>query len=271
MKDTKTTCTEVEGLLPLYVGGDLEKDQLDFVAGHLPGCTDCAEAFSRTRQARGLLRTELLDLVEGREPQLWPALREQLQAEGLFKHAASGAPEGSVQSSPSKLEPQTVQAPVLTHPRWRRVAGLAASVAAVLFLGKMADFGGGDLQGPQDRSAGPAVAGGGAEIPAAGRGFDGSLVSNGAVAADLSGDKLLAGTGAAQDTGSAPAVVNHTGPQTQESGGLRPVGFDEQSLGDIARDNLRREREAGQMFFLVAPSSNATPSGVGLVSSYSLQ
>ncbi|MFT4711262.1 MAG: hypothetical protein ACJAZ8_002276 [Planctomycetota bacterium] len=267
MNDIKTTCTEVEGLLPLYVGGDLEKDQMDFVAGHLQGCTDCAESFSRSREARGLLRTELIDLVDGREPQLWPALREQLQAEGLFKQTAIGVPDGGAQSSPSKLEPAAALAPVLTHPRWRRTAGLAAGVAAVLFLGKMAPFGGDASQGPTDRSGSPAVAGGDSVSPEVGRGFQGAVASNGAVALDLSADNLLAGA-------SAPISpeADSMGTPMEETGGLRPIGFDEQSLGDIARDNLRREREAGQMFFLTAPSPNTTrDSGVGLVSSYSLQ
>ena len=240
------------------------------MAGHLHGCEACAAVFRRTRDARGLLRTELIDLVDGREPQLWPALREQLQAEGLFKQAASGAPDGGALSNPTKLEPAAALAPIRTHPRWRKVAGLAAGVAAVFVLGKMTTFGGGAGLGS------PAVAGGGAVEPAdatdvsgSGRGgFGGTLVSNGAVGADLDADSLLAGAG---DAG----PVESTGPMPETSAGsgaLRPVGFDEQSLGDIARENLRREREAGQMFYRVVPNPGATKrSGVGLVSSYSLQ
>lgn len=267
MKDTKTTCTEVEGLLPLYVGGDLEKDQLDFVAGHLQGCADCAKAFGRTRKARGLLRTELLDLVEGREPQLWPALREQLQAEGLFQQAASGAPVGSIQSSPSKLEPAVALAPVLTHPRWRRTAGLAAGIAAVLFLGKMAPFGGGDQQDPNGPGA---IADSGSTAPEMASGFRGTVASNGAVPMDFSADSLLAGAKTPELASASTQVADAT--KVEVTGGLVPVGFDEQSLGELASENLRRERKAGQVFYLNVPNPNTTRSGdVGLVSSYSLQ
>ena len=272
MKDTKTTCTEVEGLLPLYVGGDLEKDQLDFVAGHLQGCTDCAKAFSRTREARGLLRTELLDLVEGREPQLWPALREQLQAEGLLQQAASGVPVDSNQSSPSKLEPAAALASVLAHPRWRRTAGLAAGIAAVIALGKMAPLGGDDPLGPNDLGASPALAEGGSAAPKTGSGFGGTVASSGAVPLDLTADSLLAGASAPELVGTSLDAGSAIKATVEESGGLRPVGFHEQSLGEIARDNLRRERDAGQVFYLNVPNPNTTRSGdVGLVSSYSLQ
>jgi anti-sigma factor RsiW len=302
MNETKTICTEVEGLLPLYVGGDLEKDQLSLVSEHLQKCTPCTTAFGRTRNARGLLRAELIDLVDGREPQLWPALREQLQAEGLFKQTARGVSEGSDFNAPSdNTGPSIKPAPTLAGQstagastpaltgffgaqRLRRSVGIAAGLTAMLFLGKMLP----------DSST----------LPSSSPGADGSLAAGGSAlasntttessgqmapgttvpeAADLVapitlveealglGDSLLA-SGAPVDV--QPQIdVEQAAPAL--GGGLSPVGFGEQSLADVVRENIREEARAraGQPVFFSLPrtASPQAQSRTGLASDFSIQ
>ena len=85
-----SNCTTIQGLLPLHVGGDLEAGDAQRVTAHLGDCPVCQDAMSRAQVARGALRAELLAQVDGHEPQLWPALRERLHAEGLIRTPESG-------------------------------------------------------------------------------------------------------------------------------------------------------------------------------------
>ena len=77
----QSECIEVRGMLPLFVGGDLESGDTELVGLHLGDCEACQAHLSRARVARQELRAELSRLVDGHEPQLWPVLRESLARE----------------------------------------------------------------------------------------------------------------------------------------------------------------------------------------------
>ena len=273
MNESKTICTEVEGLLPLYVGADPEKDQLGLVAEHLKKCTSCTLAFSRTREARGLLRAELIDLVDGREPQLWPALREQLQAEGLFQQAAEGVPVGGVLvaskgKTSSTFHGQLHVAPIIPglfgRRRFQRAASLAAGITAVFFLGKMLY--------PQTvtENADPSMGDGLVSVPENLKGTGFRL--------DNTSEDLLVQAGTAAEVESDQPQESGAVGLTPSLGGLRPMPFGEQSLADVARQSVLDQAAAYPGgILLVAPQGFQARNGVtppspnGLASDFSLQ
>ena len=118
----QSECIEVRGMLPLFVGGDLESGDTERVGLHLGDCEACQAHLSRARVARQELRAELSRLVDGHEPQLWPVLRESLAREGLFRqeHAA----------------PTRRAAGLFSMRTWRPVAGVAAALLAVAYFGQ---------------------------------------------------------------------------------------------------------------------------------------
>jgi anti-sigma factor RsiW len=135
MKQTKAICIEVEGLLPLFVGGDLEQEDATAVLQHIEECAVCAGALQRAETARRELRRGLAELVDGREPQLWPAIREELAREGLFREVAvrrSLVPGGERERL------------LFTRKSLRYAGGLAASLALIFLVGRNLDFGGAD-------------------------------------------------------------------------------------------------------------------------------
>ncbi len=77
----KDACFEVRAALPLYVGGDLDRDELVAVEVHLESCPACRVAEGRARDAREVLTSSC---AEGPTPDLWSGIQGQLQAEGLF-------------------------------------------------------------------------------------------------------------------------------------------------------------------------------------------
>ena len=252
MNESKTTCTEIEGLLPLYVGADLEKDQLELVAAHLEECTPCALAFGRTREVRGILRRELVELVDGREPQLWPALREQLQAEGLFSEVASGVPEGSGSvnskgTERSSEEEQRSNAPIIPgrfgRHRLVRAASLAAGITAVFFLGKLLP------------SSTDLVLPGGDSFVAAPEALGGPGFNIGNSDASLLADAETA-------IEELPITGEHH-IEAPRSGGLRPLALGDISLADLARENARKamQENGRQPFYLFQPGSPAAQGG----------
>ncbi len=80
MNANTPSCTEFEGLLPLYVGGDLEPAQSRSVAGHVRACARCAARAARARAARIVYRSAA---VTDEPPELWEGIRAALVAGGL--------------------------------------------------------------------------------------------------------------------------------------------------------------------------------------------
>lgn len=239
MKQQKAICTEVEGLLPLYVGADLEQEDTRFVGAHIEECAACAGLLRTAESARSELRRGLTELVDGREPQLWPAIREQLAREGLFSEMAerrSPVPGGERERHPFTL---------LFHSRGMRMAGgLAASLALIFFAGRGLDFGSG--QPGSGHSVRP----------------DAGEARPDGLARELPGPSLGTGTDLFADAGTAEPASTPAG--------LRPVGLGEKPLFDQAREEILRERQdSNGIFFL--PAMPAPQSEGDLASSFSLQ
>lgn len=119
-------CSEVLAELPLFVGGDLEAPGRDDLARHLEGCGPCREALAAAAEARAVLVEHLERTASAPSASVWPALREELRAEGLVRPA--GAAE-----------------PARAAGRLLRFVPAAAAAAAVLALALLR---GGDAPGP---------------------------------------------------------------------------------------------------------------------------
>ncbi|MDF1800071.1 MAG: zf-HC2 domain-containing protein [Planctomycetota bacterium] len=247
--DPRTTCTEVEGLLPLFIGGDLEGDDIALVAVHVEGCERCAEALEGVRRARQELRAGLQMAVEGREPQLWPAIRSELHREGLLR--APGEPV-SLRPLPggADLEHDADRAPARPASLPRVAVGMAAGIAAVLMIGR-GFFGGPELT-PQDPggSGGDRVVERQAAPTPNVRGLDGSAVADATLGSEA---------------------------RPKPSARLRPVGFENETLFDGAREDLLRDAQEARTLqpgvgsFLPSPSSGSAGSQGELVSGFKLQ
>ena len=88
-------CKNVEPLLPLYVGGDLDEKQSRLVAGHLQSCTECsvvADEYAGARQVlqgyegpvfsdeiyTRLRRQVLTEIARESHPRVWPGIFSRL-------------------------------------------------------------------------------------------------------------------------------------------------------------------------------------------------
>lgn len=246
--DPRATCADVESLLPLFVGGDLDAEDLTLVSVHVAGCRDCAAGLEAARAARHELRQGLTAGLEGREPQLWPAIRAELQQEGLLGPQGVAAP-APLRPVPSVLDDSTADAPPVRRAGLPRVAaGLAAGIAAVLLIGQ-------GLQGP-------------ATTPGDRPGDDRVLVDERGPAGPVPG--VLAPGSALADAAPAPAT-----PTAPAAGGLRPVGFDSGTLFDEAREDLLQDAArqgalpGGSGIFMIQPDDAG--SGAQLTSGFKLQ
>lgn len=147
MNQRSDSCLEVENLLPLYVGADLDPSEMDVVAEHLNDCEVC--------------RRDNIDLLEARErisrlsdarwvqqrPDVWPGIRDGLREAGLVDGAEL---------------PQLVPAS-----GWQRlrVGALAAAAALLVSLGGLQLLGGdgGSKQPSSTTGPGPMLVQGGGE------------------------------------------------------------------------------------------------------------
>lgn len=226
-------CTEVQGMLPLYVGGDLEVDDTKSVATHLSDCADCQAVLARADLARSELRRELFARVDGHEPQLWPALRESLAREGMLTDERT-APHRTGHG--------------LSLRSWRPFQVGAAVAASLMALFFMTDFGGGlNADGVRPASHGGALV---------------ETIKSKDVDVQAVPGAALRSVGAVQpdavaESGSAPA-------------GLRPVGLRDTTLFDQAREEILKQTQNGQQLFFVPQLP--TPQDQGeLASSLTLQ
>lgn len=204
---TTADCTEIQGLMPLFVGGDLEAGETDKVAEHLGTCDACFGALEQAGRAREALRTELFAQVEGHEPQLWPALRESLAQEGLFHSApvAAAPPRGGR---------------LLSFSKRRHVAAAAAGLFALAYIG-WANLGG--LQGSGDVQP---------------NGGSGGLAETRPVV-ERPANEAAPAIERATLTGSGATLASEP---TTDLGGLRPVAPGAKPLFDQARDAILEER-----------------------------
>lgn len=110
MEPKSEPCLEVQHLLPLYVGADLDPAEMDLVAEHLNGCEECRASNLALLGARERISSLAEASWTLRTPDLWSGVRAGLVQEGLL-----GRPSIS---------------------RWQRlrVGGFAAAAALVVSL-----------------------------------------------------------------------------------------------------------------------------------------
>ena len=243
--DPRTNCTEVEGLLPLFVGGDLESDDLALVAVHVEGCERCAEGLRGVRRARQELRAGLQMAVEGREPQLWPAIRSELHREGLLR--APGEPASlRPLSGGADLNHNADRAPARRASLPRVAVGMAAGFVAVLMIGR------GFFGGPEITPLDPGGSSG-----------DRVVEHEDSTTPRVSGlvDSALAdATLGSEATPAAPSR-------------LRPVGFENETMFEelLREAQDARTLQPGSGFILPNPSSSSAGSQSELASGFKLQ
>lgn len=120
MNTQRMSCGETREKLPLYVGGDLDSEILEGVRAHLDLCGECSRRAGEALRAR----RELVGALRSREserprPDLWPALRATLRAEGLVHEPRA---------------PLALPAEPVRGPRSRWTWALAATAAAALLV-----------------------------------------------------------------------------------------------------------------------------------------
>ena len=239
--DPRSTCADVEGLLPLFVGGDLEGDDIALVARHVVDCERCGRGLEAARTARSELRAGLRAVVADREPELWPAVRAELAAEGLIREPGVAAPGPVRTGSTADRRPRRLGALP------RVAAGLAAGFLAIFLVGQ-------GLQGPSNTP----------ERPSEGTGNE--LAEERGPAPTILGPVV--------DSALADAEVD--APSTAPTG-LRPVGFGTETLFDQAREDLLREElerrtlRSGAGLYLPDPQSGGSGPQGDLVSGFRLQ
>ena len=113
-------CSEIRSHLPLFVGGELDPALQQAVERHLERCGACADDHAAALDARRALRG--LAATTGTGPDLWPALRARLAAEGRF------APGSPVEPAPMSARRQFA---------WRALPFSAAAAVLLLAAGVM--------------------------------------------------------------------------------------------------------------------------------------
>ena len=127
MNTHRMSCTEAREKLPLYVGGDLDREVLETLRSHLERCADCHRLVQESVAARRELVLSFRERVQGPKPDLWSGIRAQLVAEGRILEDAGGRPVRPL-GSPETLAraPRTL--------RWSRALAPLAAAAVLLFV-----------------------------------------------------------------------------------------------------------------------------------------
>lgn len=126
MNTHRMNCTEAREKLPLYVGGDLDRDVLETLRAHLERCDECHRKVQEAMQARRELVLAFRERSQGPKPDLWSGIRAQLVSEGRILEDARGRPVTPSETFPSRV--RTRRAP------WTRVLAPLAAAALVLFV-----------------------------------------------------------------------------------------------------------------------------------------
>ncbi len=128
MDSTPDACIDIRAALPLFVGGDLDRDEALLVEEHLSACDSCRQAHRRAEEARAVLLKHGRATGTNEAPDLWPGIRAALAAEEFFS-SPTGVSSG---------RPRLVRGPRLLP------VGLLSAAAAVWLAFFLAGF----FQGP---------------------------------------------------------------------------------------------------------------------------
>ena len=166
MTDPIPSTSEIESLLPLWVGGDLESEQMELVEAALARDPALRAQAQRAQEAREVFRAELRahaddDALPAGVASVWPGLRAQLLAEGLIPGAVSAEGEPGTLTPIHSLSagrassPRPASAPRRIASRLAMGAGLAAAAALLLLLRPWQEA---DQPGTSGREVGGAIA-----------------------------------------------------------------------------------------------------------------
>lgn len=154
MNTQRMSCTEAREKLPLYVGGDLDREVLETLRAHLERCAECHSKVQEAVAARRELVLAFRERTQVQKPDLWSGIRATLVAEGRILEDAEGRP------ARSELRPLSAA----RRPRWSRALAPLAAAALVLFVvqlsGVFSEFPGGGknaLPAPPPRDVGNLV------------------------------------------------------------------------------------------------------------------
>lgn len=129
MNTHRMNCTEAREKLPLYVGGDLDREVLETLRSHLERCDECHRMVQQAVQARRELVLAFRERTEGPKPDLWSGIRAQLVSEGRILEDGQGRPlrpEFAVEAGRAPARGRRLQ--------WTRVLAPLAAAAVVLFV-----------------------------------------------------------------------------------------------------------------------------------------
>lgn len=127
MNTHRMSCNEAREKLPLYVGGDLDREVQETLRSHLERCADCHRQVQEAVAARRELVLAFRERVQGEKPDLWTGIRAQLVAEGRILEDAGGRPVRPLRAPESLVR---VPRPL----RWSRALAPLAAAAMVLFV-----------------------------------------------------------------------------------------------------------------------------------------
>jgi len=129
MNTHRMNCNEAREKLPLYVGGDLDREILEALRAHLERCDGCHAQVQQAMQARRELVLAFRERTQGTKPELWSAIRARLVDEGRILEDERGRPVG-----PSLARSEAGAPLRARHLRWTRVLAPLAAAALVLFV-----------------------------------------------------------------------------------------------------------------------------------------
>jgi anti-sigma factor RsiW len=125
MNTQRMSCTEAREKLPLYVGGDLDREVLENLRSHLERCAECHAKVQEAVAARRELVLAFRERSQGLKPDLWSGIRAKLVAEGRILEDAEGRP------ARSEARRGTVRP---LRAGWSQVLAPLAAAALVLFV-----------------------------------------------------------------------------------------------------------------------------------------
>ena len=152
MDITPDKCLEIRAALPLYVGADLDPEEMESVGAHLARCASCDVLHQRALASRSAL-LEGLQATGDSGPSLWDGIRHRIGREVPQGPRRTESPLPTIASGPRMVS----RGPLRSAFQRTGIGAAAAAAAVVLCLGLAFQGGLGDpgevLPGGSDRVA----------------------------------------------------------------------------------------------------------------------
>lgn len=179
MNDAQRSCLEVEALLPLYAGADLDGAEQDSVGDHLASCSSCREALEGIQSARSAILGEQ-GTWNSPGPDLLPALLPSIRDE--FARRLGGQREaGGHRSAVGASVASPGRRPFPLRAVFRAPLGVAAAAAVLVAVSLAPRFLGPDAtrstpgSGTESLAGSPGSSGELVEIPPVSGGAPGTF------------------------------------------------------------------------------------------------